>query len=56
MDDLSKILQEVGTAAYQKAAETAQAEQKSEPPKDAAGAKEKVVDADYKVVEEDKKE
>jgi len=56
MEDLSKILQEVGTAAYQKAAETAQTKQQSEPPKDAAGAKEKVVDADYKVVEEDKKE
>jgi hypothetical protein len=56
MDDLSKILQEVGTAAYQKAAETAQTKQKSEPPKDEGGANEKVVDADYKVVEEDKKE
>jgi molecular chaperone DnaK len=56
LEDLSKILQEVGTAAYQKAAETAQTKQQSEPPKDAAGAKEKVVDADYKVVEEDKKE
>lgn len=55
MDELSKILQEVGTAAYQKAAETAQTKQQSEPPKDADGAKEKVVDADYKV-EEDKKE
>jgi molecular chaperone DnaK len=57
MEDLSKILQEVGTAAYQKAAETAQTKQQSEPPKeDVAGANEKVVDADYKVVEEDKKE
>ncbi|WP_455370135.1 Hsp70 family protein, partial [[Eubacterium] cellulosolvens] len=56
MDDLSKILQEVGTAAYQKAAETAKTQQKSEPPKDAAGEKEKVVDADYKVAEEDKKD
>lgn len=56
MDELSKILQEVGTAAYQKAAETAQTKQQSEPPKDADGAKEKVVDADYKVVEEDKNE
>ncbi|TRO60060.1 molecular chaperone DnaK [Candidatus Bathyarchaeota archaeon] len=56
MDELSKILQEVGTAAYQKAAETAKTKQQSEPPKDAEGAKDKVVDADYKVVEEDKKE
>ena len=56
MEDLSKILQEVGTAAYQKAAETAQAQKKSEPPKDAAGEKENVVDAEYKVSEEDKKE
>ena len=56
MDDLSKILQEVGTAAYQKAAGTAQTQQKGEPPKDGVGEKEKVVDADYKVAEEDKKE
>jgi molecular chaperone DnaK len=55
MDDLSKILQEVGTAAYQKVAETTQTKP-SEPPKDEPEAKEKVVDADYKVVEEDKKE
>jgi molecular chaperone DnaK len=59
MEDLSKVLQEVGTAVYQQAAQkTAQAQS----PTGSAGEssetgsqEKKVVDADYKVVEEEKK-
>ena len=55
-ETLSKVLQEIGTAAYQQAASARpsqqgeQASQTSEPKSD----DEKVVDADYTVVDEDK--
>lgn len=56
MEDLSKILQEVGTAVYQQAAQkTAQAQSTAAPPSGSEAAEKKVVDADYKVVDEDKK-
>lgn len=56
MEDLSKILQEVGVAVYQQAAQkTAQAQSTAAPPSGAETAEKKVVDADYKVVDEDKK-
>ncbi|MEM0287500.1 MAG: molecular chaperone DnaK [Nitrososphaerota archaeon] len=52
VDSLSKVLQEVGTAVYQAASAQAktQTEQKDEGKKE-----QKVVDADYKVVDEEKK-
>jgi molecular chaperone DnaK len=63
-DALSKVLQEVGTSVYQKAAEAQakqqasqtnaqQGSQQGESPQQGQGAK--VVDADYKVVDEEKK-
>lgn len=56
MEDLSKILQEVGVAVYQQAAQkTAQAQSTAAPPSGAETAEKKVVDADYKVVDENKK-
>ena len=56
MEDLSKILQEVGAAVYQQAAQkTAQAQSTAAPPSGSETAEKKVVDADYKVVDEDKK-
>ncbi|MFQ5951484.1 MAG: Hsp70 family protein, partial [Candidatus Geothermarchaeales archaeon] len=57
-EELSKVLQEVGTAAYQEAAQKAAAQQAAEKDKEekpGKEGKEKVVDADYKVVDEDKK-
>jgi molecular chaperone DnaK len=55
MDGLSKIIQEIGTAVYQQAAQKAQAQTGGGPSSESGGDKEKVVDADYKVVGEDKK-
>ncbi len=52
-EDLAKVLQEVGTAVYQQAATERVEQEKREEPK---GSKEKVVDAEYEEVEEDKKE
>jgi molecular chaperone DnaK len=61
---LSKVLQEIGTSVYQKAAEAQAKEQSSQagPQQGSpqgetsqAGQGEKVVDADYKVVDEEKK-
>ncbi|MBS7622494.1 molecular chaperone DnaK [Candidatus Bathyarchaeota archaeon] len=54
METLSKILQEVGAAVYQQAAQSAQARSAAEP-SGASQAEKKVVDADYRVVDEDKK-
>ncbi|MFQ5998384.1 MAG: molecular chaperone DnaK [Candidatus Bathyarchaeia archaeon] len=62
MDDLSKVLQEIGTAVYQKAAEqTAQAQTQTQAQPESqtdsaqpAGNQEKAVDADYEVVDEKK--
>lgn len=53
-EELAKVLQQVGAAAYQQASQQ-QAEQQQSPPvtEKQAG---KVVDADYKVVDEDKKQ
>jgi len=56
-DVLSKTLQEIGTAAYQEAAQRSQQQEQQtseagEPPK---AEEDKVVDADYRVVDEEKK-
>jgi molecular chaperone DnaK len=59
MEDLSKVLQEVGTAVYQQTAQkTAQAQSatgSSGESSETGSQEKKVVDADYKVVEEEKK-
>jgi molecular chaperone DnaK len=53
-EELTKILQEVGTAAYQQAAQETGGQQ-TEPKGEPEGSKdENVVDADYKVVEDEK--
>jgi len=49
-EELVKVLQEVGTAVYQEAAQREAEQRKTEQP---GGSKEKVVDADYKEVKED---
>ncbi|MCK5626856.1 Hsp70 family protein, partial [Candidatus Bathyarchaeota archaeon] len=55
-EELTKILQEVGTVAYQQATQES-GQQQTGPKEEPEKAKdETVVDADYKVVEEDKKE
>lgn len=60
-EDLAKVLQEVGTAVYQQAAKQQQPTkgEGEEPPTEKAegaeGAKEKVMDAEYKEVSEEKK-
>lgn len=58
LDQLTKVLQDVGTAAYQQAAGAqAQAGPRQGPPPGGSGGGaqgERVVDADYKVVDEDK--
>jgi len=48
-EELVKVLQEVGTAVYQQAAQREAEQRKTEQP---GGSKEKVVDADYKEVKE----
>jgi molecular chaperone DnaK len=55
MEALSKILQDVGAAVYQQAAQSAQARSTAKPSETSQGEK-KVVDADYRVVDEDKKQ
>jgi molecular chaperone DnaK len=52
-EELAKVLQEVGTAVYQQAAEKRTEEGKTE---QTEGVKEKVVDAEYEEVKEEKKE
>jgi len=52
-EELAKVLQEVGTAIYQQAAAERAEQGKKE---DTKGSKEKVVDADYEEVKEEKKE
>jgi molecular chaperone DnaK len=53
-EELTKVLQEVGTVAYQQAAQ--QSQQQTGPTEEPTRAKdEKVVDADYKVVEDENK-
>jgi len=52
-EELAKVLQEVGTVVYQQAAARRAEQGKTE---QAEGPKEKVVDADYEEVKEDKKE
>lgn len=52
-EELAKVLQEVGTVVYQQAAATQVGQEETE---QAKGPKEKVVDADYEEVKEDKKE
>jgi len=49
-EELVKVLQEVGTAVYQQAAQREAEQRKTEQP---GGSREKVVDADYKEVKED---
>jgi len=52
-EELTKVLQEVGTAAYQQAAQESRRQQTG-PKEEPEGAKgENVVDADYKIVEDD---
>jgi molecular chaperone DnaK len=53
-EEVTRVLQEVGTVAYQQAAQGSgqQQEGQKEAPEDSKG--EKVVDADYKVVEDEK--
>jgi molecular chaperone DnaK len=55
MEDLSKILQDVGAAAYQQTAQKAAQAQSTSGPSEEGGEERNVVDADYKVVNEDKK-
>jgi len=56
MEWLSKVLQEIGAAVYQQAAQRApQTQSASGPSKEYGEGKDKVVDADYKVVDEDRK-
>lgn len=55
MEDLSKVIQEVGASVYQQAAQRGQTQAPGGPSKESSEEKEKVVDADYKVVGEDKK-
>lgn len=58
-DELSKLLEEISAKVYQEAAAAAQQAAPEKPPEDEAdkknAEKEKVVEADYKVVDEDKK-
>ena len=54
-EELSKVLQEVGTAIYQQAQAAQQAQQQAQAGEQAKEGEE-VVDADYKVVDEEKKE
>ncbi|MBU4201801.1 MAG: Hsp70 family protein, partial [Candidatus Altiarchaeota archaeon] len=59
-EELSKVLQEVGAAIYQQAQAAQQAQQQAQAGEQAGGEQakegEEVVDADYKVVDEEKKE
>ncbi|MEM2942923.1 MAG: molecular chaperone DnaK [Candidatus Bathyarchaeia archaeon] len=55
METLSKILQEIGAAVYQQAAQSAQARSTAKQD-ETSQAEKKVVDADYRVVDEDKKQ
>lgn len=55
MEDISKILQDVGAAAYQQTAQKAAQTQSTSGPSEEGGEERNVVDADYKVVNEDKK-
>jgi molecular chaperone DnaK len=60
-EEVTNVLQEVGTAVYQQAAQqqaqqgTQQAQQPGSTEANDAGDKDRVVDADYRVVDEDKK-
>jgi molecular chaperone DnaK len=60
-EEVTNVLQEVGTAVYQQAAQqqaqqgTQQAQQPGSTEANGAGDKDRVVDADYRVVDEDKK-
>jgi len=54
-EELAKTLQQVGTAAYQQAGQQAKQQQAPPPPEREKQAG-KVVDADYKVIDEDKKQ
>jgi len=56
-ETLSRVLQEVGTVVYQQAAQQRAPRQEAQPGRssETKGEDEKVVDADYKVVDEDKK-
>jgi molecular chaperone DnaK len=55
MEDLSKILQDVGAAVYQQTAQKTAQTQSTSGPSEEGGEDRNVVDADYKVVNEDKK-
>ncbi|MBS7626177.1 molecular chaperone DnaK [Candidatus Bathyarchaeota archaeon] len=55
IEDLSKVLQEVGTSVYQQATQKTQGQSTSESKSESGERKGKVVDADYKVVNESKK-
>jgi molecular chaperone DnaK len=55
MEDLSKILQDVGAAVYQQTAQKTAQTQSTAGPSEEGGEERNVVDADYKVVNEDKK-
>jgi molecular chaperone DnaK len=53
-DELAKILQQIGATVYQQAGQQ-QAQQQQPPPSGTEKKNDKVVDADYKVVDEEKK-
>ncbi|MGQ9542949.1 MAG: molecular chaperone DnaK [Candidatus Bathyarchaeia archaeon] len=55
MEDLSRVLQEVGTSVYQQATQKVQSQSTGEAQKESGEGKQKVVDVDYKVVDEGKK-
>jgi len=55
MEDLSKVLQDVGAAVYQQTAQKTAQPQSTPGPSEEGGEERNVVDADYKVVNEDKK-
>jgi len=55
MEDLSKVLQDVGAAVYQQTAQKTAQTQSTAGPSEEGGEERNVVDADYKVVNEDKK-
>jgi molecular chaperone DnaK len=54
IEDLSRVLQEVGTSVYQQATQKTQGQSTSESKSESGDRKGKVVDADYKIVDEGK--
>jgi len=54
-EELTKTLQEIGAEAYKQAAQPPPAEESKEAKTKEQSSRDKVVDADFKVVDEDKK-